>query len=433
MKCANINSPEFKELLKDTNLPSFKLSSIIGVLSENQNDDYFPSRDEISNYLNKSEQSQKNIIHRKDIDYKQNQNINIIELLKNNINSDKPSFEFLKIAHNVIKGLEKDYVSYYGDKYLEIKFENLKEISGNYNRDENLITVSNEELKDFVPNTLYSNRDEKIAYIISHELIHKLLPQSLSLKEEYYNEYQNSFGPIDEITLKLKSLYDFAKNNSKDLSSYGFTNVSEFAAEAMTNLAFQQKLANIPFDSKKSTWDKFISILTELFSKYNTKIQNTVLEQTLYEITNYISENYTNVSDLSFKKDKDNIQLNLSEEGKKMETLKDEDYFDKVISPIVSKMSKLFPQVKSKVVSESEFNSLPAEVQKALSTLKSLGKTPNSFYFNGTVYIIKERITPEITMEEFLHPFINGLESENYGLFKSLLLEAKKAFSRNEK
>jgi hypothetical protein len=428
MKCANINSPEFKELLKDTNLPSFKLSSIIGVLSENQNDDYFPSRDEISNYLNKSEQSQKNIIHRKDIDYKQNQNINIIELLKNNINSDKPSFEFLKIAHNVIKGLEKDYVSYYGDKYLEIKFENLKEISGNYNRDENLITVSNEELKDFVPNTLYSNRDEKIAYIISHELIHKLLPQSLSLKEEYYNEYQNSFGPIDEITLKLKSLYDFAKNNSKDLSSYGFTNVSEFAAEAMTNLAFQQKLANIPFDSKKSTWDKFISILTELFSKYNTKIQNTVLEQTLYEITNYISENYTNVSDLSFKKDKDNIQLNLSEEGKKMETLKDEDYFDKVISPIVSKMSKLFPQVKSKVVSESEFNSLPAEVQKALSTLKSLGKTPNSFYFNGTVYIIKERITPEITMEEFLHPFINGLESENYGLFKSLLLEAKKLF-----
>lgn len=28
-------------------------------------------------------------------------------------------------------------------------------------------------------------------------------------------------------------------------------------------------------------------------------------------------------------------QLNLSEEGKKMETLKDEDYFDKVISPII--------------------------------------------------------------------------------------------------
>ena len=212
MKCVNINTKEFKSLLEETKLPSFKLSPIVEILSEDKEYNYFPSRDEINNYLNKSEQYQKNIIHRKDIDYKQNQNINIIELLKNNINSDKPSFEFLKIAHNVIKGLEKDYISYYGDKYLEIKFENLKEISGNYNRDENLITVSNEELKDFVPNTLYSNRDEKIAYIISHELIHKLLPQSLSLKEEYYNEYQNSFGPIDEITLKLKSLYDFAKN-----------------------------------------------------------------------------------------------------------------------------------------------------------------------------------------------------------------------------
>jgi hypothetical protein len=44
----------------------------------------------------------------------------------------------------------------------------------------------------------------------------------------------------------------------------------------------------------------------------------------------------------------------------------------------------------------------------------------NSFVMGNTVYLIKDRVSSTIAVEECLHPFIAALERSNYFLFNSL-------------
>ena len=51
-----------------------------------------------------------------------------------------------------------------------------------------------------------------------------------------------------------------------------------------------------------------------------------------------------------------------------------------------------------------------------------------SFIKDGEVYIITERVTPQIAVEECLHPLVNYIQEGNTKLFNDLLEEAKKLF-----
>lgn len=116
---------------------------------------------------------------------------------------------------------------------------------------------------------------------------------------------------------------------------------------------------------------------------------------------------------------KEKIYLSLS---KKLSNLPNNQWFNRTIQPIINRFSKMFPNIRSVVISEKE---IPHEVK---SIVEGLDKQINSFFHKGQVYIIKERVTKDIAIEEFLHPFVNALEQDNPELFKSLLLEAKKLF-----
>ena len=117
-----------------------------------------------------------------------------------------------------------------------------------------------------------------------------------------------------------------------------------------------------------------------------------------------------------------NIKFNLSEKSKELSNLPNNQWFNRTIQPIINRFSKMFPNIRSVVISEKE---IPNEVK---SIVEGLDKQINSFFHKGQVYIIKERVTKDIAIEEFLHPFINALEQDNPELYKSLLLEAKKLF-----
>jgi hypothetical protein len=119
---------------------------------------------------------------------------------------------------------------------------------------------------------------------------------------------------------------------------------------------------------------------------------------------------------------KNQISLNLSQKSAELKALPNNQWFNKTIQPIINRFSKMFPNIRSVVISEKE---IPHEVK---SIVEGLDKQINSFFHKGQVYIIKERVTKDIAIEEFLHPFVNALEQDNPELFKSLLLEAKKLF-----
>lgn len=86
----------------------------------------------------------------------------------------------------------------------------------------------------------------------------------------------------------------------------------------------------------------------------------------------------------------------------------------------------------------------PGDIEKILNFLtktfygikfKWIDKAPpymkygaNAFVKGNIVYLIKGRVTPEIIVEEFLHPFVTSIQLSNHELFYSLLKNARKDF-----
>lgn len=131
----------------------------------------------------------------------------------------------------------------------------------------------------------------------------------------------------------------------------------------------------------------------------------------------------------NFVSGKSSEQFNLSKDTEqRVQSLNQEQWFETTIVPLIEKMNSVFPQIRTEVISINNLGQLPADVRKKVEQLQKQGLDVNSFYHNGQVYVIKERVNKEILIEEFLHPFINALEQSNSELYKNLLAEAKRAF-----
>jgi len=122
------------------------------------------------------------------------------------------------------------------------------------------------------------------------------------------------------------------------------------------------------------------------------------------------------------EKSEEKIFLNINK------SISPEKFFSSAIKPIIDRFSKLFPQIRTRVITEAQISTLPEEIQRQFRAIDKLNKKVISFYHNGNVYLIKERVTQDVAIEEYLHPFVNALEVENSSLYQSLLLEAKQLF-----
>jgi hypothetical protein len=91
---------------------------------------------------------------------------------------------------------------------------------------------------------------------------------------------------------------------------------------------------------------------------------------------------------------------------------------------VVGHLAKMFPQIKVKLLSISEAETLYETIPQWKKTTANFSEV-NSFYVDGTAYLIDGRVTDETAIEEMLHPFIDAINVDNPELFNSLLAEAK--------
>jgi len=94
---------------------------------------------------------------------------------------------------------------------------------------------------------------------------------------------------------------------------------------------------------------------------------------------------------------------------------------------VIEHLVRMFPGVNVQAVSvaaaKEYYDRLPTW-QKAKLSFDQV----KSYYVNNQVKLIEGRTTAETSIEEILHPFIDGIKNDNIKLFEGLLSEAKKNF-----
>ena len=94
---------------------------------------------------------------------------------------------------------------------------------------------------------------------------------------------------------------------------------------------------------------------------------------------------------------------------------------------VVMHLKRMFPQVSVKMLSVTQARTMFETLPKWRKNKVGFDNI-NSFYMDGTAYLIKGRVTDEIAIEEILHPFTDAIKVENEELFNGLLDEAVNNF-----
>lgn len=97
---------------------------------------------------------------------------------------------------------------------------------------------------------------------VLHEIVHAATDYMLAKKVGMTPEQTKA---VDDLT----EMYKFAQTKLPP-GLYGFTNISEFVAEAMTNPKFQGKLKGVAYPERKtSLWGRFVKVISDMFGLGN--------------------------------------------------------------------------------------------------------------------------------------------------------------------
>ena len=92
------------------------------------------------------------------------------------------------------------------------------------------------------------------------------------------------------------------------------------------------------------------------------------------------------------------------------------------IDLLLSQLKQVFPQIQIKSISvnqaEKHYESIPDSKRVPFEKV-------NSYYYQGTAYIIEGRVTSETAIEEVLHPFVKAIKIDKSELYDKLAREAK--------
>lgn len=131
-----------------------------------------------------------------------------------------------------------------------------------------------------------------------HEVIHSTTVASYISPKRMEENMFKSF---------IDSAYDYYYKNSENKDLYGFSNQSEFIAEAFTNPTFQKELESISSpESKKSIWNDFVNYIRMIIGlplKGNDISYNKIVEEIAK--VSFIENNATNNSILFKEIEKD--------------------------------------------------------------------------------------------------------------------------------
>jgi hypothetical protein len=115
------------------------------------------------------------------------------------------------------------------------------------------------------------NGEERAVKTFIHELFHQILNTS---QFEAHKRGENTDLSSSQIKAweNLERLYEKAKNISNAKSEYGFTNLSEFLAEAFSNQGFQKELSDIKGEGKDTTlFKEILNSLLDFFKESLSK------------------------------------------------------------------------------------------------------------------------------------------------------------------
>jgi len=161
---------------------------------------------------------------------------------------------------NVYKGLQELASPKYDTSYVKTELDTLKGVfdksmpgltaPGFFVPDIDAITIN--------PSSAFGTDNR----VLLHEIVHAATEFTL----------RDTAGLSDRQKKAVTSLYDMYNKAQETMSpkEYGFTNIFEFVAEALTNPKFQAKLKSIQYKSQKaSMWNSLLKFITQMFGKDN--------------------------------------------------------------------------------------------------------------------------------------------------------------------
>lgn len=93
-----------------------------------------------------------------------------------------------------------------------------------------------------------------------------------------------------------------------------------------------------------------------------------------------------------------------------------------ITQELMDRLQALFPDTEVRYINQNQISEF------SNGRFSNTDETLNSFVNNGVVYLIKNKITGDIVVEEFLHPFVSAMMSDNTELAESLLSEIQERF-----
>ena len=107
----------------------------------------------------------------------------------------------------------------------------------------------------------------------------------------------------------LKELFNYAKENAKDQSVYGYTDLHEFVSEAFSSPKFQRELRSMQraMDSNQSAWSKFIQFVYGLVGGDNVLFHTMANADVLFSAN---TDTDSNISSPMLAPDKYNVSKN---------------------------------------------------------------------------------------------------------------------------
>ena len=128
---------------------------------------------------------------------------------------------------------------------------------------------------DALTDTISITEGQVDTHTVLHELTHAATHKLIVANEQ---------GARNDLGYKrLKELYDRLTGLGLT-EDYGFTNVSEFASEAMSNPDFQRLLQRIPYKSKQSVWDWFINSIKNLLGMQSALSEAMTATESLFDV-----------------------------------------------------------------------------------------------------------------------------------------------------
>ena len=136
-----------------------------------------------------------------------------------------------------------------------------------------------------------------------HETIHALTVDIID-KDAAFAKKIDNFMQLAKV--------EIAKKHGS-INPYGLLNTKEFLAEAFTNPAFQQLLAEIKTKENVSLFNKFVTLLTQMFAKLGLKVNDSLLNDVLNVTQEAIlGYNYNNQQSIADKVRPASTQLSAS-------------------------------------------------------------------------------------------------------------------------